>query len=147
MRTFLRSGSPIRSRKVRRRIWAEFALMAVLWAVILGTVAWLGVWKYFLCLYLIPAAMAGNLQSWRKYIEHVGMTGATIRSGTRSIVPENFTGRLFALTLLHEPWHGVHHQRAGLGHAELPHYTADLEPEHPDEYAPFRAIAKPWCIC
>ena len=137
LRIFLRAGSPIRSRKIRRRIWAEFALIAVTWIAILSAVAWFEAWKYFLWMYLAPGIIAGNLQSWRKYIEHVGMTGSTIRSGTRSIVAETPLGRLVSFTLLHEPYHGVHHQRVGLPHAELPCYASELTPTAPEEIAPF----------
>jgi fatty acid desaturase len=137
LRTFLRTGSPIRSRKVRRRIWAETALMVVVWVAVLGTIAWLDAWKYFLWMYLVPAVIAGNLQSWRKYIEHVGLTGSTVRSATRSIVADDPLGRLVSFTLLHEPYHGVHHQRSGLPHAELPQFASDLEPTTTEEYPPF----------
>lgn len=137
LRTFLRRGSPIRSQKVRRRIWAELALVAGVWIVVLATVAWLNAWKYFVWMYLVPAVIAGNMQSWRKYIEHVGLTGSTIRSATRSIIAEGAFGRFMSFTLLHEPYHGVHHQRAGLTHAELPLFAADLQPTEPDEKPPF----------
>ena len=137
LRTFLRAGSPIRNLKVRRRIWRELLLMAVVWMTLLAAVAHFGVWKYFIWLYLVPAWLAGNLQSWRKYIEHVGMTGGTIRGQTRSIVADHFLGRLVSFSLLHEPYHGVHHQRAGLTHAELSAYAADLQPQEPQEMAPF----------
>src|SRR3984893_15137470 len=46
IRTFFRSGSPIRNKKVRRRIWAEFILTPVVWAGILGLVTVTGTWKY-----------------------------------------------------------------------------------------------------
>jgi fatty acid desaturase len=137
IRTFFRKNSPIRAKKVRRRIWGEFILTAAIWTCVISAVAWFGVWKYFFFLYFIPAYIAANLQSWRKYIEHVGLTGTTIRSATRSIVCENWRGRVVSWTLLHEPYHGVHHQRAGLTHAELPQYAWDLQPETPDENAPF----------
>ncbi len=137
LRTFLRKDSPIRSKKVRKRIWKEFALMAVVWAMILPLVAFFGVWKYFLLMYFIPTFIAGNLQSWRKYIEHVGLTGSTINSGTRSIVADTWTGKLVAFTLLHEPYHGLHHLHVGLPHAELPRLAQELEPTHPDEIHPF----------
>ena len=32
-------------------------------------------------------------------------------------------------TLLHEPYHGVHHWRSGLPHPELPEHAAALEPK------------------
>jgi fatty acid desaturase len=137
MRTFFRKNSPIRAKKVRRRIWGEFILTAVVWSLVVSAVAHFGVWKYFFFLYFIPAYIAANLQSWRKYIEHVGLTGSTIRSATRSIVCENWRGRMVSWTLLHEPYHGVHHQRSGITHAELPQFAWDLQPETPDENAPF----------
>lgn len=137
LRIFFRSTSPIRSRKVRRRIWAELVLGAVVWTTILAAVAFWGVWKYWFWMYLAPAVIAANLQSWRKYIEHVGLTGNTANSSTRSIVPKSWLGRVFAYTLLHEPYHGVHHQQAGLPHTALPHFTSMLVPKNPGERAPF----------
>ena len=83
---FSSRGSPIRNKKLRRRIWAEFALTAGVWICLLAAVAWWGAWKYFLWMYLAPAYLAANMQSWRKYIEHVGLTGSTVNSSTRSIV-------------------------------------------------------------
>lgn len=137
LRTFLRKGSPVRSARVRRRIWRELALSAGLWTALVAGVTYSGAWNYFLWMYLGPAIVAANLQSWRKFIEHLGMTGDTVNGCTRSIVADTPTGRLFALTLLHEPYHGVHHQRAGLPHADLPGRVADLMPEAPGERPPF----------
>ena len=88
-------------------------------------------------MYLAPALLAANLQSWRKYIEHVGMTGDTVNSITRSIVAKSWLGRLVAFTLLHEPFHGVHHQRAGLPHSVLPQHVEKLQPKKPGERAPY----------
>jgi fatty acid desaturase len=137
LRTFLRAGSPIRAAKVRRRIWAEYALTAAVWTGIIATVAHWHLWTYFAWMYLLPAAIAANLQSWRKYIEHVGLTGSTVNSATRNIVSESWPGRLCAFTLLHEPYHGAHHLHAGVPHAELPGFAAELQPASPDERAPF----------
>jgi fatty acid desaturase len=137
IRTFFRKGSPIRNQKLRRKIWTEFILIVVAWLLIIGAVAVTGVWKYFLWLYLAPAFLAGNMQSWRKYIEHVGLTGSTVNGSTRSIIAEGPLGKLVALTLLHEPFHGVHHWRSGIPHAELPFFASALEPKRADEVAPF----------
>jgi fatty acid desaturase len=137
LRAFLRADSPIRAGKVRKRIWREFALIAVVWTLILAAVAWWNVWNYFLWLYLAPGVLAANLQSWRKYIEHVGMAGCTPNSATRSIVSRGWLGRLVEFTLLHEPYHGVHHQHAGVPHAELPQFASSLVPKNPGEIAPF----------
>jgi fatty acid desaturase len=137
LRAFLSSPSPVRSKRVRRRIWAELALSVVAWTLILWAVAAFGLWKYFIWLYLAPALVAANLQSWRKYIEHVGMTGDTVNGSTRSIVAKSWLGRLVAFTLLHEPFHGVHHQRAGLPHFVLPQHVEKLRPTKPDERGPY----------
>src|SRR5437660_6855994 len=136
-RVFLHPRTLVRSQKVRRRIWLELALSFVAWAAILAAVAFFGVWKYWLWLYLAPAMIAANLQTWRKYVEHLGLTGNTVNSSTRSIVPKSWLGHLFAYTLLHEPYHGVHHQNAGLPHRVLPQFTSVLTPKRPDDVAPF----------
>jgi len=136
-RIFFRKGSFVRSRKVRRRIWTELVLMVVIWTVILAAVASWHVWTYFFWLYLAPGIIAGNLQSWRKYIEHVGLSGHTAKSATRSIIADTWAGRLLSLTLLHEPYHAVHHLRAGLPHPELPWHAPLLAPTVAGDTAPF----------
>ena len=140
VRTFLRKGSPIRNKKLRRRIWIEFAITAAAWAVILTADAMLGTWKYFLWTYFIPAWLAANMQALRKYVEHVGLTGATVNGSTRSIVAEGWVANFLVFTLLHEPYHGVHHWRSGLPHPELPQHAAALEPGTPEERPPFRTF-------
>jgi fatty acid desaturase len=140
LRTFLRGGSPIRNRKLRRRIWTEFAVTAVIWTAILTAIAVFDAWKYFLWLYLIPAWLAANMQSFRKYVEHVGLTGSTVNSSTRSIVAEGWVAAFVNFTMLHEPYHGVHHWRSGLPHPELPEHSAALEPKAEQERPPFRTF-------
>jgi fatty acid desaturase len=138
IRTFLRKGSPIRKKSLRRRIWMEFAVTGIVWTVLLTVVAVFHAWKYFLWLHMIPAWIAANMQSLRKYVEHVGLTGSTVNSSTRSIVAEGWVAKFVTFTLLHEPYHGIHHWRSGLPHPELPQHTAALEPNTPEERPPFR---------
>ena len=140
IRTFLRAGSPIRNKNLRRRIWLEFAAMAVVWAAILAAIAIFDAWKYFLWLHIMPAWLAANMQSLRKYVEHVGLTGSTVNSSTRSIVAEGWVATFLNFTLLHEPYHGVHHWRSGLPHPELPRHTDALEPSADEERPPFRTF-------
>lgn len=142
LRAFLCSHSPVRSRRVRRRIWAELALTVVTWIALISAVATFGLWKYFIWIYLVPAFIAGNLQSWRKYIEHVGLMGTTVRGATRSIVANTWLGRLCAFTLLHEPLHGIHHQRAGLPHFTLPRHIEKLTPQNEEELPPFPSYSQ-----
>lgn len=141
-RTFLRAGSPIRKKQLRRRIWAELALSVIVWIGILWAVGRYDGWRYFLWVYLAPAYLAANMQSWRKYIEHVGLMGATINSSTRNIVAPGWLGRLLSFSLLEEPYHGVHHRFAGLPHAVLPQYVSVLQPARDDELPPFPSY---WC--
>lgn len=136
-RMFFRKPSFVRNKKVRRRIWAEFALIVLVNGGVFAAVTHFHVWDYFLWIYLVPGIIAGNLQSWRKYIEHVGLTGHTARSATRSIIADTWSGRLISLTLLHEPFHGVHHLRVGLPHFEMPAHADLLQPEEEGEMAPF----------
>jgi fatty acid desaturase len=144
-RTFLRRGSPIRNKKLRRRIWIEFAITALVWTGILAAVAFFHAWKYFLWLHVIPAWLAANMQSLRKYVEHVGLTGSTVNSSTRSVVAEGWMATFLNFTLLHEPYHGVHHWRAGLTHLELPGHAAALEPTTEKERPPFRTFGAAVC--
>ncbi len=137
LETFLRKDSIVRSPRIRRKIWSEFAIMGFTWAAIFTLTTVLGLWKYLIWMYLVPAFLGANLQSWRKYIEHVGMTGTTANGATRSIIANHWTGRLVSFSLLHEPLHGIHHQRAGLTHAELSRHVRDLEPNTPGERPPF----------
>ena len=104
------------------------AVTALVWAAILMALAIFDAWKYFLWVHLIPACLAANMQSLRKYVEHVGLTGSTVNSSTRSIVAEGWVAAFVNFTLLHEPYHGVHHWRSGLPHPELPKHAATLEP-------------------
>lgn len=137
LRAFLRKGSPIRATRVRRRIWIELWLMVMFWTIAITAVMFFDVWRYFIWMYLVPAFLAANLQTWRKYIEHVGLTGGTVNSATRNIIADTWMGKLVAFTLLHEPYHGVHHLHMSLPHSELPLHAEKLQPKHPDEHPPF----------
>lgn len=137
MRALVRPGTVIRNRNRRRRIWMELALMAAVWITILAAVAYANAWKYLLIMYVIPASLAGSMQSLRKYIEHMGLNGSTVLSSTRSVVNPGLLGRFLAFTLFQEPFHGVHHKYARLPYAVLPEFTDELEPAGPPERAPF----------
>jgi len=136
-RVFFRRPSPITNRQVRLRIWLELLGGVAVWAGIIWAVATFNLWPYLIFSYLLPAFIAGNLQSWRKYIEHVGLSGNSARSATRSIVADTWFGKLVSLTLLHEPLHGVHHIKSSMPHSELPGHTDWLEPAEEGDTQPF----------
>ncbi|MFT4548320.1 MAG: fatty acid desaturase [Verrucomicrobiales bacterium] len=136
-RVFFKRDSPIRNKRVRRKIWIEGAATVLFWAVTYYIVARFNLWQFFLWNYFIPGFIAANLQSWRKYIEHVGLNGNTSKSATRSIVANTWLGRVFSVTLLHEPLHGVHHIKRNIPHGDLPEHVDKLLPEANDEIPPF----------
>lgn len=141
LRTFFRKGSPIRNRQVRRRIWMELVMLCGVWTGVLWSVAHWQMWTYFIWIYLVPGALAANLQSWRKYIEHVGLTGSTVNGATRNVVSKTWLGRALAYTLLHEPYHGVHHVHPGVPHVALPEFVAVIEPTRSDEAPPYSSYS------
>ncbi len=141
LRAFLRLGTAIRDRVIRRRIWAELALIAGVWGLVLTVVAGWGLWKFLLVMYVVPAVLAGNLQSWRKYVEHMGLTGTTAFGATRSVYPTGWVGRLVALSLFNEPYHGLHHKYGGLPEGALPQLASALgnaAAEGPPPYPSYR---------
>lgn len=145
LRAFLHQRSTIQNPHVRRRIWAELSLVGGFWSVALAAVAWWHAWTYLAVMYLAPAMLAGNLQSWRKYIEHVGMHGATVLGVTRSVVPKTALGRFLAFTLFNEPYHGIHHKFAQMPQAAVPVFTPLLQPQREEESRPF-ATYRAACI-
>ena len=91
-RMFFRKNSIIRAAKVRRKIWGELVLILVGWGITLALTAWFNLWVYLLWIHFIPAYIAGNAQSWRKYVEHIGLHGHTAKSATRSIIADTWSG-------------------------------------------------------
>ena len=132
-RAFLRKGSPVRQRSVRRRIWMETVLTVSLWTSLIGYAAIWGTGKWLTVLYIIPALLAGSMHSWRKYIEHMGLTGSSVTGLTRTVVPTSALGRWFAFTMFNINYHGVHHYYASLPQASLPKFTALLTPQTSEE--------------
>ncbi len=121
LRSYLRRGSLITAQRVRRRIAAELVLVALFWTVALVAVHYLGVWTYFLTCYLVPSWLAGNIQSLRKYIEHVGMFANGPTSATRTVYHRGWFGRLIDFTWFNIPLHGVHHRFAALPQDKVRH--------------------------
>ena len=136
-RFFFMRNSPITNRRARRRIWMEFLLMVSFWTAVLAVVIKFDAWIWFFALYFIPAFIAGNMQSWRKYIEHVGLCGHTGRSATRSIIGVDWRGKCVSISLLHQPLHGVHHVKGSLPYHELPDNKHLIMPTDEGDTVPF----------
>jgi len=128
LRSFLRAGGPVREPHVRRRVWVELAVIAVVWTGVVAAVAALDLWVPFLVAWVGPVVLAGNVTMWRKYIEHVGLTGDGPAGLTRLVVAPDTAGKALSALLFHEPLHGVHHLYAGLPSGRLPAFVDDLPP-------------------
>jgi fatty acid desaturase len=137
LRTFLRKGSPIRNPHVRFNIWVDLSLVACGWLTVLAAVAWTRTWYWFFFLYLVPALIAGSMQSLRKYVEHMGLTGGSVLGSTRSVVSPGVLGRLLSFSLFNEPYHGVHHQDARIPHTVYPRFVDLVMPSEPEDTVPF----------
>ena len=110
-------------RYTARRLVGEYALSAAFWAAALAAIAYFGVWDYFLVGYLVPSMIAGNLQSLRKFTEHMGLLGHDVPTTTRTVIDETLPGRVLSATMLHIDYHGPHHEYAKIPHFNLPEAT------------------------
>jgi fatty acid desaturase len=128
LRMFLRRGSAIRGRAVRRLIWIELAGMAAFWVAVAGAAAWFDALPLLVVGYLLPAYIAGNVQSLRKYVEHVGLTGPRSVYLTRSVRNPSRLGRFVSRLLFNEPYHDVHHLYPKVPQEALPTVAAAENP-------------------
>lgn len=109
--------------ELRRRIAWEYLLMIAIWAVILGTIAYHQWWPGFLVGYLIPAMGAANLQTWRKFIEHMGLVGNSPMTLSRTVTHRGPLGKTLSATMLNVNYHGTHHRFGKMHFHELPEAT------------------------
>lgn len=118
-RTFFHKKSPIASPELRTAIHWEYLLSALFWGVTLGFVAWFNAWYGFLKIWIVPHALAGILQTGRKFTEHLGMQSFDPLMGTRTVIGENAWTRFCAQANFDIFVHGPHHRHPRLPHAEL----------------------------
>jgi len=106
----------------RRLVW-EYALCVAFWSLVLTMVIVLDAIPLFIVGYVIPVVLAGNLQSLRKFTEHMGLLGDDIPSITRTVVVHRLPGRLLSASMLHVELHGPHHVYPKIPHFNLPEST------------------------
>jgi fatty acid desaturase len=107
-------------RNVTRRLASEYLACLALWGLVLAAVSASGVWEVFLVGYLVPSLLSGNLQSLRKFVEHMGLFGTDVPTTTRTVVPVTTTGRILSYTMLHIDHHGPHHLHPKIPQDRLP---------------------------
>jgi fatty acid desaturase len=111
------------ARSEGRRILAGYALCVATWGSTLGVVHAMGWWEPFLVGCLLPLFLAANLQTLNKYVEHMGLFGATALTSTRTVAATGLLGRAFSGSLLHILYHGTHHRYARVPYYNLPAAT------------------------
>lgn len=109
--------------RARPRIVQEWIVLALAWAAILAGVHALGWWEGFVVCHLVPAWLAGTMQTLRKFTEHLGMHGEGIVAMTRTVSYEGALGRAASSSQLHVEHHGTHHRHARIPWHVLPEAT------------------------
>lgn len=113
--------SPL-SDESRRAARNEYIGIVLFWSAVVGAVAWSGLWWPFVRAWIIPAVVAGWIQSGRKFTEHLGMSSYDPLLGTRTVIGHNWVTRLGSFFNFNIFIHGLHHR-----HPRLPH--ENLEPK------------------
>lgn len=107
----------------RKRLLAEWVILAGSWTLILLAVGYTSTWTWFLIGFLAPAWMTGTLQTIRKFTEHLGRFGETIEEMTRTVVYSRRFGRAASCSQLHVELHGTHHRWPRIPFHKLPQAT------------------------
>ena len=108
--------------QLRRIIW-EYALAVGVWTIVLTVVHVMHWWEPFLVGYFAHALIAGNLQTVRKFTEHMGLLGDTILTTTRTVVDSSTYGETMSKSMLRIDYHGTHHRYAKVPYYHLPDAT------------------------
>lgn len=110
-------------RRQRPRLLAEWAILAGAWGGLLLLIDANGWWEAFLVAHLVPAWLAGTMQTIRKFTEHLGMFGEGIVAMTRTVAYHGVIGRAASASQLHVEHHATHHRYAKVPYYVLPEAT------------------------
>jgi fatty acid desaturase len=111
------------SRTERAAILRGYAACALALAVNLAAANHFGTWDLFLVVAVVPAAIAGMLQTLNKYMQHLGLHGRTVLGLTRTVLDRRRAGELVSATMYHNDHHGTHHRYAKIPYYHLPPAT------------------------
>ncbi len=107
----------------RARLAAEWLLLIAFWVSALWLIITRGWWEAFVVAHLVPAVLAGSMQTIRKFTEHLGMFGEGIFAMTRTVVYRGAIGRAASASQLHVEHHSTHHRYARVPYYALPQAT------------------------
>jgi fatty acid desaturase len=120
------------SDQLRRKVWQDYALMLATWVLILSAITVGGWWPEFIMVFVIPACLAGTIQTLRKFTEHMGLAGNSPESASRTIVDNSPMGHFLSATMLNVTFHTVHHRDASIPYYDLPRATAEAMAHDPE---------------
>ncbi|WP_417392184.1 fatty acid desaturase family protein [Gimesia sp.] len=129
-------NTPVKNPKVMKTMRIEYAVMAVVWAGILGAVAWYSVWVPFLMAWVIPHWIASVIQTFRKYTEHLGMQSYDPLLGTRTVIGSNLITRICTYINFDIFVHGPHHRHPKIAHNKLVEKMDNYQADNPDTKYP-----------
>lgn len=109
-RLYFHSGSPLTDTRIRRQIGWEYVAMLLTWTLILAAVAVTGSWALFLRAWVIPHWIAGVLQAFRKFTEHLGMKSYDPLLGARTVIGRRWVTRIACYLNFDIFMHGPHHR-------------------------------------
>jgi fatty acid desaturase len=109
----------------RRKVAQDYVMMIGIWAIILIGITAGGYWPEFIMVFVIPAFLAGTVQTLRKFTEHLGLVGNEPETAARTIVDETPFGHFLSATMLNVAYHTMHHRDASVPYYDLPRATAE----------------------
>lgn len=110
-------------RPQRKRLVAEWVVLIGAWGGLLALIDAKEWWEAFLVAHVIPAWLAGVMQTIRKFTEHLGMFGVGIIAMTRTVAYRGAIGRAASASQLHVEHHATHHRYARIPYYVLPEAT------------------------
>jgi len=138
-------------RRQHSRLIAEWIILIGVWSGLLWLVNRQGWWEPFIVAFVVPAWLAGTMQTIRKFTEHLGMFGCGIIAMTRTVVYRAPLGRAASASQLHVEHHATHHRYARIPYYALPEATELVYADAPEGRvfpSHFRAILDmlPWLL-
>ena len=131
-RLYFHPDTSLTNPEVRRKIRNEYLAIVVVWASILAVVAATSTWREFLLAWLIPHAIAGVYQTFRKFTEHLGMRSYDPLLGTRTVIGKGPITAICTYLNFDIFVHGPHHRHPRYRHEALCDRMAQYETEHPE---------------
>jgi fatty acid desaturase len=138
-RIYYAPSSPIKDPAIRRTIFLEYMAIVAFWG---STLLWIGVqgyWPQFLLSWVIPHALAGVVQTGRKFTEHLGMSSFDPVLGTRTVIGTSLITRLASFLNFEIFVHGPHHRFPRIQHHELKDKMGELLEKEPAGYPVYRS--------